>query len=121
MPCTYYTPEEERDIAHREHTKTAHQLKNIEAMLCGVLSCLEVDGGFDRVIDRLDYKEMGVTKKQVLDWWHDHQEQDKSRRETEERVRLAREKAAVEERERKRIAKKALEKLTAKEKKAIGL
>jgi hypothetical protein len=137
MPCITHETPEERAAAqrHREHQLTSplheeiavlrDELKEREAMLCGVLTALSsMDGGFDiSVLDADDRKrellrdlmpvwydgrEAGVCWSSVEAWWMAHQERDRHRR-------------AVEAEEREAKKQRILARLTAEERDILGL
>lgn len=122
MPCRYDGPEvdhyAEYQKTHAQHEKV---IKTMTAMLCGVLTSLEVDGGFDRIVTGCDYKEMGVTKKELLDWWHEHQEEDKARKKREEDTRIRKAAADREARRLEKVRLSALDKLSPEERRALGI
>jgi hypothetical protein len=79
------------------------------AMLCGLIGALEKSDFLD-ALDRIDWKEAGVSRAEFNAWWKQHREQDEDRR-----VREA-EKAIKE-----KAKKEALAKLTPEERKALGV
>lgn len=135
MPCIYHeTAEEirrndqlarERDLAplREEIHVLQEELKEREAMLCGVLSSLftldgywgsscKVDGndmGFSSAVrEQFDETESGVSWDQVQAWWLNHRAQDEARRKAEADA-LAEKRAA------------ALAKLTPAERELLGV
>lgn len=101
MPCSdggyydrIYDEDRRRDLGERE------------AMLCAALTVLKANN----LLNKINYKEAGVTKKALEEWWAGHQRQDAMRR-AEERRRA----------EQKRTKEEALKKLTPAERKALGL
>ncbi len=86
------------------------KLKLAEASFCAVMRILEDDGQLDSLLARVDYRSAGVKKSELLTYWEDHKEADEARRVKEA---ASREAASV------RAA--ALRKLTAAEKKALGI
>lgn len=82
------------------------------AMLCAVLTCIEKGPVYnlEHLLKSIDWREAGITRKDIENWWMDHKRQDRRRRKMEQ------------ERVRKEIVRKtALQKLTAEEKKLLGL
>lgn len=71
---------------------------------------MEADGELNLWLGDVDWAEVGVSRKMVEAWWEAHKKEDERRR-----VREAKEK----EKEQKRKA--ALAKLTAEDRKALGL
>lgn len=88
----------------------------LEAVLCGMMTALEekvVETGLPELqlfMDRVDWKEVGVRRGHVEGWWAKHKAKDEKRRKEEE---------AARKREEKK--KKALSKLTAEERKLLGI
>lgn len=82
----------------REHTK------RLEAMLCAVLTAAAKGGVQAAIFHHYDAAEAGIPAKDVLDWWEQHQKEDRERREAE----LERDRAS------------GLAKLTPAERKALG-
>jgi hypothetical protein len=74
MPC-YTGPitEEERKINGMLPEQHA-------AVLCGIISAVGIE-----ILDRVDWKEVGVSKELVLRWWALHQRDDEERKQREER------------------------------------
>lgn len=117
MPCTS-GPTMEQEIAYERERRLP------PAMLCAILTVLEnvtvghlaidVDDNErmakSAVLDLVDWEEAGVSRREFHTWWREHKAKDEQRR--------AEEKA---ERERKRLKKSALAKLTPAEKKALRL
>lgn len=102
MPCRVDpTPEETVEARRLEHEAWAsplraeisslrEDLRAREAMLCAVFSLLE--NGFDShgitfyleaVLDRIDWREAGVTRYDTEAWWEDHKDRDAERRHQE--------------------------------------
>lgn len=127
MPCIYHeTAEEirrneqlarERELAllREEIHVLQEELKEREAMLCGVFTLLE--NGFEShgitfylqaVLEKVDWTEAGVSITQAKAWWADHKEQDEARK-RKEAVILAAKRAA------------ALAKLTPAERELLGV
>lgn len=127
MPCRYDpTPEEIAQERRREREAWARPLREEidrlrgelgrrESMLCAVLTVL--DDGFEShgttfylgaVLDRVDWQEAGVTRRETEEWWQDHLERDRERRHQE---------ALARERRRQEI----LARLTPEERELLGL
>lgn len=106
MPCRTEGPYEPYDSRQRLTSLVA----NLSAALCAVLTVVEANGEIDDLFNAVDYKEAGIPEGFIREWWAKHQEED--------RIRKQREK---EEAERKRLRQKALEKLTPKERAALGV
>lgn len=98
MPCSSDGYPDSRDTELR-------RLRDVEAMLCAVMS---VTPG--TVIDKIDYKEAGVSKSTLIRWWEEHRRKDDERR-SRERAREAQRKAKAD----------ALAKLSPAERKVLGL
>jgi hypothetical protein len=80
------------------------------ARLCAVFKVLESKGILGEVMHVVDWKEAGVDRMKTLQWWEKHKEED--------RQRLIREQ---KQRETARQKKAILNKLSAKEKKILGV
>ena len=105
MPCRDYLAEDQWRL---EKDKEAAMVR---ASLCAVLTVLEDDdAAFAAVLKKIDWKEAGVTKREFLSWWEDHKIEDEQRRLRE-----------IKESREKKIRKDALAKLTAEEKKLLGI
>jgi hypothetical protein len=99
------------------------KLRERDAMLCGVLSSIHFLDGYldahikiegktmlfsDAVREYFNEDEAGITWEQAMEWWTDHQEQDRVRRE-QEALEIARKREA------------ALAKLTPEERTLLGI
>lgn len=105
MPCRDWSVEE----SHTEKLKKERNM--LRASMCAVLTALEGDDAtFAAVLKKIDWKEAGVTKRELLMWWEEHKESDKIRREREAKIKRERE-----------IRASALSKLTDEEKKILGV
>ena len=100
MPCMDYR--DEPSVIIRENTD---KIDNLTQLLCGVMRQLDTRG------IKLHF---GKDVAGLKTWWKNHQEQDRRRIEAEQQ-------AANEKRDRKRIRKQALNKLSDEERKALGL
>ena len=118
MPCITHETAEERAEAARRHeqkiTGPLHEetdtlkaeLAERDAMLCGVLTCLETDGSGPELLAALahfDADEAGVSIEAIRSWWDDHKKKDAERRaaeaaELEARKAQALKKLTLEER-----------------------
>lgn len=76
MPCSDSTVNTHYVYVDRDNPKLA-------AMLCGVLTWVEMNLYMPRLLDNLNYKEMGVTQVELETWWKKHKEEDKRRRNKE--------------------------------------
>lgn len=91
MPC--YNGDDSFDRGYNsaasDYRSEARRLKEtverFEAVLCGIM---QLD---PTIVDRIDWKEVGITKQQHLNWWKEHQKEDAARkaREAEEKARKA--------------------------------
>lgn len=107
MPCRDYIPGEQ------DRRSDIKELSLIRASLCALLTVMEKNmtpDTFDQYIKSIDWKEAGVTKREFLSWWEDHKIEDEKRRKRE-----------AEEKREKEIRKAALAKLSAEEKKILGI
>lgn len=67
-----------------EHIKTLkRELGDIEAMLCGISTAIESLGKKSQEIflNKVDWEEVGLSKKDYYDWWTEHKLEDKERKE----------------------------------------
>lgn len=80
MPC-YEAPPPERRLNAQTRLGMAHATMNeYEALLCGVIHMLERGGvTLQVVLDRLDYREIGLSKEEVNTLWEQHLARDKRR------------------------------------------
>ena len=100
MPCRdYYSP----PVVDRNS-------ELLKAGMCALLGHLESVGSLRQVLDACDWKEAGVTKKEMMTWWKRHKQADKARREREQvKTRM------------QELRKSAITKLTEDECRALGL
>lgn len=91
-------------------TRHGLTIADFEAVLCGILSEIEFSDELDHFLGAVDWKEVGVARYKVEAWWEAHKKEDERRRakEAAEKIKADRRKAA-------------LAKLTAEDRKAIGL
>lgn len=106
MPCRV------DDYPTRYVSETRHgmTIADFEAVLCGILSEIEFSDELDHFLGAVDWKEVGVSRKMVEAWWEAHKKEDERRRAKE-----------AKEREKEERRKAALAKLTAEDRKALGL
>lgn len=121
MPCTDGGPSPMEEAAERRAV-TAEQraFKMVEAMLCALMSMLEEQTfsrkeTFSEALDRIDFKEAGVSRKEFELWWAKHKEADAKR--------LQREAGAAQRDAQKKLdeqaRKEALAKLTPRERRLL--
>jgi hypothetical protein len=105
MPCRDYTIEDEwRD-------RLSSEMAMLRASLCAVLTVIDTDDtAFNAFLKKINWREAGVTKRELMLWWEKHQEEDRVRKERE-----------AKRKEEERIRKEALSKLTEYEKKILGI
>ena len=103
MPCITW-----EDAADRSHEDKVN--KKTRAALCAVLTVLELKGSLDDALNSIDFKEAGVKRVWLEDWWEEHKKEDEIRRANEERSRITQEKV-----------KSAISKLTPEERKLLGI
>lgn len=102
MPCT------DGGVPHPPTPKELRRRK-VPAMLCAVLSTMD-SSQLEATLNRIDWKEAGVSREDFAQWWKDHQTDDAIRKKSEaERAQAAKAKA------------EALSKLTKQDLKALGL
>lgn len=100
MPCL-----DSRDCYLEQKSAKDNQI--CQAVLCGIFSGV---ADINSVLKYLDFAEIGVTRREILDWWEEHKEYDRQRRVI---VKI--------QKERENLKKLALLKLTEEEKRALGL
>lgn len=112
MPCTYFeSPEEIAARNNRFPSPIEREVKAreiVEAMLCGVLHAIEDSGLSWDVWDSFDEQESGVLADEIERWWVEHRKKDEARKLKEAKTQ-------------EKIKRDALKKLTAEERKALGL
>lgn len=81
MPCF-----DGRDSVRTEYQEMIHNGKNA-ARMCGILKVLETKGILTKVLDAVDWKDAGVTRKGFDKWWADHKKHDAFRKKEEEAAR----------------------------------
>ena len=100
MPC--YTPDD-RDYRHNNEVDELEEtIAKFEAVLCGIM---KVD---PKIVDRINWADVGITKQQHMNWWKQHQKEDAWvkkldamwKRETAKKNKAAKKKAV------KKVAKK---------------
>ena len=82
----------------------------LKAAMCAILTTLTRQQTLAAVLKDTDWEEAGVSEEEVLGWWKRHQREDAARR--------IREAAA---KEMKAVRRQAVAKLSAAERKALGL
>lgn len=105
MPCRDYSDDvrlNEQEVLYSKY----------RAAFCAVMTFLSNSSFelYDDVLAGIDWRSAGITKKEFLALWNDHQREDAKRREQEEATRR-----------REETRKKALSKLTPEERKILGL
>lgn len=110
MPCRdseSYQPMSIRGIP-TDNPAHLRKIAFLEAALCMVMRAVHNAHPDTGVV--FDYEEAGVPRKELELWWKSHQEKDRVRREADARRK-----------KRKARRQKALDKLTPREKKLLGL
>lgn len=106
MPCRTY----DDDHFPRVDPKELDRLRNTEALLCGISTVLEARDSLETVLKLVDWKAVGMTKNQFIQWWEDHKAKDAARRDREQI-----------EAERKAAKARAVAKLTSEERVLLGI
>jgi len=96
MPC--YDPPEivqaHRKIeAEQKVTGLLELIEQKDAIICGILRACgnRYDSNeIDEILHSVDWPEVGIPKQTFLDWWDEHQEKDKIRRELDKAKQLLR-------------------------------
>lgn len=103
MPC--YNGDDSFDRGYNsaasDYRSEARRLKEtverFEAVLCGIM---QLD---PTIVDRIDWKEVGITKQQHMNWWKQHQKEDAARKSQQELAKKLRvEQAAIAREARER-------------------
>ena len=114
MPCRdYYDDHPQQYFKDVTEPALKKQISFAESALCAALASIEGmltrqasgDFGYRDAFETIDYKEAGITEKELREWHKNHKKLDKMHREEEQR----------------KLKATALAKLTADEKKALGL
>ena len=114
MPCRdYYDDHPEQYFKDVTEPALKKRISFAESALCAALTTIETiltkqgsgDFGYRDAYDAIDYKEAGITEKELREWHKNHKKLDKMHREDEQR----------------KLKASALAKLTPEEKKALGL
>lgn len=113
MPCNDYGG---MPVVDRTDYK---QIRFLEAALCAVLTRLDgKDGhvlwGSEGTFAYIDWKEAGIKRKDVENWWRKHKQEDKKRRRAERIASKAR-------KQRKKLQRSGLSKLSRAEADALGV
>lgn len=120
MPCSDGGNQGRRDWERFEAEGQNKRIKFLDASLCAALTTLENDlHEYEHevgvtIFDDFDFKESGITKKQLSRWWEEHKMLDCARK-------LEEGKAAFKKAAKKIARKEALEKLTPEDIKALGI
>ena len=107
MPCRYDEPQ----ISYDSYDKEKREKEKLMEMLCYVMRNLE-DNKLTEIVYR-DKKALGKSltiEANILKWWADHKERDRIKAEAEEKAL-----------KQKALKAAALKKLTADEKRALGI
>jgi len=106
MPCYNGNDSYDRgyNSAYSEVRKMEKVVEKFEAVLCGIM---QID---PTIVDRINWKEVGITKEQHMNWWKEHQKEDAARklREAKEKEQAKIERQLRKERQEKaRVARLA--------------
>jgi len=114
MPCRdFYDDHPQQYFKDITEPALKKQISFAESALCATLATAEKlleklgtgDFGYRDIYEAIDYKESGITEKELREWHKNHKKLDKMHREDEQR----------------KLKATALAKLTPEEKKALGL
>lgn len=125
MPCTYYSPQEERDMAYAEAKRQKDELDKATRLLCSVMGRLEHVYG--TVQNKADFQavvrevRLTLVDPELAAWWTAHKAMDAARLAAEEAERKAKEERDRKIAKTKRLRKAGLAKLTAEEREALGI
>lgn len=101
MPCTYFTPEEERQNARREYNELVAQINELTDLLCQANKLLEKTP-------------LHVQGSRLHNWWLAHKRMDAARIKDEKAAKAKR-------RAESKLKENALAKLTPEEQQALGI
>lgn len=104
MPCTDGSSDWDRAFT------AGREARKFESLLCGFITVLSNSNTLENWKSKVDWTEVGVTRKAFEEWWEEHQKADEKRREQE-----------AFESNRELLKKLALAKLTPQERKALGV
>lgn len=114
MPCYSYEPSEEEAMRNDAHNKNKQELDTVTRLLCSTLRQIENNKSQNlNDITATDLPSEFLKIEGLSDWWTEHKKWDE--------LRLIREENKRKELERQELIKKALKKLSDKEKEALGL
>lgn len=105
MPCY-----DDRDNDRSQMAKLQVRNEKLTSMLCMVLSTLEDENELGHFLELFNYNEAGIPRKYLVDWWEQHKEDDRRRKEYERAQRELQDKK-----------KAALDKLTPEERHLLGI
>lgn len=102
MPCNEWNYENKR-VEYRDNPKT-------EAILCAAFKYIEKFSSVNAFLLHIKWEEQGVSQQAARKWWEDHKKKDEARKAREKNAELLRKKKEG-----------AMKKLTAEERKILGL
>lgn len=73
------------------------KIRLLSTTLCGIFTLLEKEGKLEEILDLLDWKEMGISIAEVIDWWNKHQDEDNRRKQREKEARKQKKKQLTSE------------------------
>jgi hypothetical protein len=111
MPCRDYYDENPSLYYQNTVQELKNQISFAESALCQTLQAFErtVPGSID-IMSLIDFKAAGITREDLATWWIEHKRRD-----------AVAAKAAQAKAEKAKLREAALSKLTAEEKKALGI
>ena len=78
--------------------------------LCGIFTVLERNGILNKILEQVDWKEVGVSRVSTERWWKRHKEDDVARRKRENQQKLLKQKK-----------QEALNRISPEDRKLLGL
>lgn len=131
MPCRDYYDDNPGAYYAETIKGLQKQVSFAESALCLTLNTLEqllagIKKDFDsnsktNPLDILEFEEAGIARKELEQWWKKHKELDEKHRAEEAAKAEAKKRKAEEAQQKLELRKSALKKLTAEEKKALGI
>lgn len=116
MPCNDWGGGPGPHVVYRDLEIHGLRIKDFQALLCGSFTLAEKTGTLDDLLDKMDWKEVGVSRKTTLEWWEKHKKEDELRR--KEEAHIAHLKKIERERSKKR--REILARLSPEEKDILG-
>lgn len=113
MPC--YDSRNDAPAVYDEISRERKAHNRTKAMLCAIMQTVASQNfELKTFLNQVDWRAAGVKRKDLEAWWSEHKAADERRRAQEHKERRVKE-------EKENARKKALAKLTAEDRKALGI